>query len=673
MSEILKDVSYIIGYRQASADRKLGLQFVLNWLYKYLPDMEILLIEQDDTSKIDVILPPNCKKHFTYNPGLYNRCWAFNVGVNLTDKKILAFADSDMFMDKADYISAFEACRDFQVINPNGQTTYNVINADADALTYEISEKRKLWTFAAGLIMMQREAFDQIGGWDERFEGWGGEDDAISHIIYNTLVNKTFDFKMYHVDHARSVFDGKTQPGYLYNRMLFEEIITLSGISLERYLARQRAVKRGDPYKYKTENRNDEIENLRLVLAVTTYNRKKYIEEFLESWDKTRDRHASWTVIIADDGSPDGTPDYLDNLSYDGVRKIVLKNSRLGIAGQTNTIISQLMALDFDVCFCCNDDILFTREGWEKLYIDVIKRTGYDHLCYYDTRWKLKNNLEEPLVRGQLCNSCAPENVQGCFFTLTPELIRRIGYFDTAHFGFRGLAHVDFTWRCCRGGYNVLDTPFDVLNSNDYIETQKENYLYSIPGPLQSLINNESEKRRKWKIIRMNRVFVPKNEINVMPEILEKHERGEEVELLWKKQQAKEEARNMKDPPETPSGKQEPAGEILPEEKTILKKETLNKTSVREEPANRHYVHIAPQRMLSIPVDKVENVMFKTTYKYANEKKAPGKGLSRVVNRIGRKTYNFCLHHGFHFIVKSMDTIANKLIRTGYKIKNIDN
>jgi len=467
MSDILQDVSIIIGYRQASADRKLGLQFVLNWLYKYLPEVEILLIEQDEIQKIDVALPPNCKYYFTYNPGLYNRCWAFNVGINLTDKKIFAFSDSDMFLSREDYIRAFEACRVFQVVNPNGETVYNIINADPDALTYEVSEKRKLWTMAAGLLIMQREAVDLIAGWDERFEGWGGEDDAISHLVYHSLTNKTLDCMMYHVDHARSVLDGKTQPGYLYNRMLFEEITTLSGVSLNRYLAKQRKLPRGNPDKYKPPNVDTPSKTLHFVLAVTTYNRVKYIREFLESWDLTRSKDVKWSVIVADDGSPDETLEYLENVHFDDIQVIVNKNRRLGIAGQTNTIIRKLAEMDFDVCFCCNDDILFTKEGWDHLYWEIIDRTGYDHLCYFDTRWNKAHTLEEPYIRGQLCNYCPPENVQGCFFTLTPELIRTVGYFDPAHFGFRGLAHVDYTWRCCRGGFNVPLTPFDALASND--------------------------------------------------------------------------------------------------------------------------------------------------------------------------------------------------------------
>ncbi len=670
--EILKDVSYIIGYRQSSEDRRLGLQFVLNWLYKFLPEMEILLVEQDAESNIDLKLPPNCKKHFIYNPGLYNRCWAFNVGVKLTDRKILAFADSDMFMDKDDYIRAFEACRTFQAVNPNGQTTYNVVNADVDALTFEISEKRKLWTFAAGLIMMQREAFDLIGGWDERFEGWGGEDDAISHLIYNSLTSKTFDFKMYHVDHARSVFDGKTQPGYLHNRMLFEEITTLSGSSLARFLTLQRNVARGNPDKFKNPAGKTDLSALHFVIAVTTFNRKKYIEEFLTSWEKTKSAEVKWSVIIADDGSVDGTLDYLDHIEIQGVDIFVLKNKRLGIAGQTNTIIDQLMTLQFDVCFCCNDDILFTREGWDFLYYDVLNRTGYDHLCYFDTKWSPKNNLPEPYIRGQLINSCLPENVQGCFFTLTPSVIKNIGYFDTAHFGFRGLAHVDFTWRCCRGGFNVPASPFDVLNSNDYIETQKENYIYSIPGPLQSVINSEGEKKRKWKIIRMNRLFIPKSEINVMPEVLEKHEKGEETDIMKLRKQYS--TPTSAETPEAAPENETKAAEEQPVKESGKKIPGVIKTpSVKPEIKTKHYVYLDTEKSPSIHILKIENALKKEAYTYAKEKDLHKRGTFGINGSLSKKLYNFCLHYRIHFPIRLMDKIANKMIKTGVNIKNIDN
>ncbi len=35
--------------------------------------------------------------------------------------------------------------------------------------------------FAGGSFVIRREAFVALGGWDERFRGWGGEDDALSY------------------------------------------------------------------------------------------------------------------------------------------------------------------------------------------------------------------------------------------------------------------------------------------------------------------------------------------------------------------------------------------------------------------------------------------------------------------------------------------------------------
>ena len=43
----------------------------------------------------------------------------------------------------------------------------------------------------SGNIAISREALDRVGGWDERFDGWGWEDGALAMLLYHTgpLVN----------------------------------------------------------------------------------------------------------------------------------------------------------------------------------------------------------------------------------------------------------------------------------------------------------------------------------------------------------------------------------------------------------------------------------------------------------------------------------------------------
>ncbi len=515
MTKIETKVSYIIGYRQSSNDRILGLTFVLKWLKYCFPELEVILVEQDEISKIDFKLPSNCKKHFIYNPGLYNRCWGFNVGAKLSNKELLAFADSDMFMSKNDYLSSFEVCELFEVVNPNGVKTTNVVNVNMENLTFEEKNQKNLWTIAAGLLFMQRFAFDKIGGWDERFEGWGGEDNEMSHVIMNSLSTKTFNFNLYHIDHARSIFDGNNQPQYIVNKNIAEETSTLDGEGLKKYVQHRSQFIIGDEKKYKNKDIKGFKKECHFVVAVTTYNRKLFLQEFLESWIKTRDENAKWTLIIADDGSIDDTLEFVDNLTIKNTEIIFIKNNRNGIAYQFNTIVYALSKLKFDVCFKCDDDILFKKQGWDILYYEVINRTGYDHLCFYDTGWEPQKNLEISIKRGELICHCQSEDIQGCFFTLTPAVIEKVGYMDIQNFGFRGLEHVDYTFRCCRSGFNVLVNPFDVVASNDYILARKDDYIPSIPYKISILLNDDETIRIKENILKLERTFIPRNEMEL--------------------------------------------------------------------------------------------------------------------------------------------------------------
>lgn len=56
--------------------------------------------------------------------------------------------------------------------------------------------------YGAGIQIVPREAFDEVGGWDERFRGWGGEDHAAMRAT-DTLYwrHKTLPVQFLHVWH----------------------------------------------------------------------------------------------------------------------------------------------------------------------------------------------------------------------------------------------------------------------------------------------------------------------------------------------------------------------------------------------------------------------------------------------------------------------------------------
>ena len=129
---------------------------------------------------------------------------------------------------------------------------------------------------------------------------------------------------------------------------------------------------------------------MKLVLGITTYNRLKYLKAIFSSWNDSKNNDHDWTVMIADDGSIDGTLEYCDRLQskYDNV--IVFKNQRRGVHFQKNKMMKESYDMGFDFGFMADDDVLFSRNGWDDLYVRAMQKSGYDHLCFFNLRWTKK-------------------------------------------------------------------------------------------------------------------------------------------------------------------------------------------------------------------------------------------------------------------------------------------
>lgn len=513
MCDNIESICYIIGYRESNHERKEALLFVLLYLRKLFPTLEILVIEQDISPKFSIEESFHIRHIFIQNSGLYNRCWGFNVGAENTQKQVLAFGDSDLFLKKEDFLICFKAAENFEAITPNKKEAINIAIRNQVDFEFEVINKRPIYTFAGGLLILRKAAFEKIGGWDERFEGWGGEDDALSHVIYNRLTSKTFEFPFYHIDHPRTLNDGIQQEKYQNNKYLAEEIKMMNGPSLDRYIRFLKNKTQGavDKYDNLTIKLNKK-DKLNFVLAITTFNRLDYLRNCIDSFLKTRDSAINWQLIIADDNSTDETKAYLEELQKEQ-DAIIIHNDKVDIHRQVNTVLKTLLKMDFTLCFRCDDDVIFRQSGWDLLYWRTIQRTGFQHLIFYDKNWFPIHNLERPIQRGNLVSSCSAENIQGAFYTLTKEIIQTVGFFDEQQFGRRGFGHVDYSFRCCRAGFNAIPTPFDVIKSNDFIKLQAiGDYKKSITSQFKSLLNPKEIISLKKELINTNRLYIPYNE-----------------------------------------------------------------------------------------------------------------------------------------------------------------
>lgn len=208
-------LSYIVGHR-GDGERLENLLFTIKYISQIDLIDEIIIVEQSNSDSVlsKLNLPQKCKHIFlshSFN-WFYNRSWGFNVGYRHSLGDYLIFSDNDIFMNLEDLTSSLKDCKNYDAVNPYSKiidTTSSEAKAIIETGIANVTNRssRGGVNFAGGMCMFSRSAFEQIGGWDERFVGWGGEDEALCHKISKILQKdryKTLDFTSFHLYHARS-------------------------------------------------------------------------------------------------------------------------------------------------------------------------------------------------------------------------------------------------------------------------------------------------------------------------------------------------------------------------------------------------------------------------------------------------------------------------------------
>lgn len=252
-------VSAIITYRGGSDPvRRANLDTVLRWLARR-PEFEVVVVEQDAAPNLDAPLAhPKARLLFAYNPGPFNKGWGYNVGVRAASCAWYAFCDADVVAGTAldaalGYLNAgCHAIKPYRrLIDLDAQESEFVRAGDYDWLPPPdpgrpldregIGERI---VFAGGLFLIARPAYASIGGWDERFRGWGGEDDAMTYKLERARVPALeLDTRpALHLHHARRPEHTYGQPYYAancgllddYRRYTDEQLVRLAEVQMQQ-------------------------------------------------------------------------------------------------------------------------------------------------------------------------------------------------------------------------------------------------------------------------------------------------------------------------------------------------------------------------------------------------------------------------------------------------------
>ncbi len=194
------EVSFIIGHR-GTARIDLLLTTINAIANQRNCKIECIVVEQDVQSVIKDILPPWVTYVFTQvtvADMAYSRSWAFNEGVKHANSNCLIFHDNDLLVPTC-YASETLALskRGFDFINLKRFIFYLPENASSDVIfKHCISDKLEIDSImqnaeGGGSITASKAAFERIGGFDERFVGWGSED---NEFWERALTQKTWEF-----------------------------------------------------------------------------------------------------------------------------------------------------------------------------------------------------------------------------------------------------------------------------------------------------------------------------------------------------------------------------------------------------------------------------------------------------------------------------------------------
>lgn len=204
---------FIITHHNENKYRERNLNEILKYYLDLIPvDTNIIIVEQGTETKLDIIDPRIVHIKEKYNTKYFWKSKLLNRGVAECDKEAFCVVDNDAIISKEaiKYLSKLD--NDFNMIFP-----YNKVKMLNEGETRLWIKHRKIpkvidksyqkfpMCYTGFFMAMTKSNYDLVGGFDEEYIGWGGEDDAI--VIKTTratsITEMPFESLVMHMFHPR--------------------------------------------------------------------------------------------------------------------------------------------------------------------------------------------------------------------------------------------------------------------------------------------------------------------------------------------------------------------------------------------------------------------------------------------------------------------------------------
>ncbi|MEL6106171.1 MAG: galactosyltransferase-related protein [Planctomycetota bacterium] len=178
-------VSFVIPHR--GSDRQSLLELTIRSIASLEGDVECIVVEQDRNQCLRDLPGNTLHTHLPHPSGdqRWHKCYAFNEGAKLARGRIVVCHDGDLLMPQRylDVIVEHLMRREQDVVYPQrflyylseGTTQRLIAEQSTEPLLQETPVMVKQnWT--GGTLAITKDAFERVGGFDESFTGWTGED-----------------------------------------------------------------------------------------------------------------------------------------------------------------------------------------------------------------------------------------------------------------------------------------------------------------------------------------------------------------------------------------------------------------------------------------------------------------------------------------------------------------
>lgn len=245
----LSDVTFIVPLYVESEDRLRNLGIVLRFIARHFRT-RVLVVEDTGKGAADRAKDITLGLEFEHlavagnDTPYFHKTWMANHGVAKTTTPMVVVHDSDIVMDRLQYVLARDAVRD----GADAAFPYNGAVIDVPAENFvTFAQSLDAGSFDplapgngypgigahGGAVFFGRHAFDASGGFNETIVAWGLEDrEMIERLEKLGMPARRGDGPLFHLRHVRTANSNEAHPFWAANVRILDEVRGMDATSL---------------------------------------------------------------------------------------------------------------------------------------------------------------------------------------------------------------------------------------------------------------------------------------------------------------------------------------------------------------------------------------------------------------------------------------------------------